>query len=370
MTHKLTIAATLLTLGLSLPACAQSDAPLTPGREKALEHISATRLETHLSFLASDMLKGRDTPSEGLEAAALYIASQFERAGLEPAAEGSWFQTADMYRFTDERGRQRIVSGERLPDGIEGEPVRLRNVAGLLRGSDPELRDTFILVSAHYDHVGIGRADASGDSIYNGANDNGSGTVTVVELALAMGPSPPPGRSILFITWFGEERGLLGSRWYAERPLVPLERTVANVNLEQVGRTDGDEGDQTGRLAFTGHTFSEVPAYFQEAGETVGIDIYHHEEYSAPFFRMSDNIALAGKGVPAHSATVAFQYEDYHRPGDHWQKIDYRNMARTARTLALGLYLMADNPDPPGWNESLPETRPYVDAWKALHGGR
>ncbi len=366
-----TIAAGALALLILFPAVplAQGTGFLTAERREALEEIRPDRMEDHLSFLASDQLGGRGTPSEGLDAAALYIASQFERAGLEPAADGSWFQTAVLYRYTDERGRQRMATADRLPEGVEGEPVELRNVAGILRGSDPGLRDTYILVSAHYDHVGIGRADASGDSIFNGANDNGSGTVTVVEMALVMGEGPPPGRSILFITWFGEERGLLGSRWYADYPLVPLEQTVANLNLEQVGRTDGDGGDQTGRLAFTGHTYSEVPGIFQRAGEAVGIDVHHHEQNSANYFSRSDNIALAAKGIPAHTACVAFGYPDYHQPGDHWEKIDYENMARTARALALGLFLMGDDPDPPSWNEELPAVQRYVEAWKVLHGG-
>lgn len=362
-------AAAALTIALPASVSAQTADVLTTARRQAVERVSALEMETHLSYLASDMLEGRDTPSEGLQDAADYIASQFARAGLEPASDGSWFQTAVLYRYTDARGRQRMVQEEQLPEGVEAEPVRVHNVAGLLRGSDPRLRDTYVLVSAHYDHVGIGRVDARGDSIYNGANDNGSGTVTVVEMALAMGSAPPPRRSVLFITWFGEEKGLLGSRWYAEHPLVPLERTVANMNLEQVGRSDGDGGDQTGRMALTGHTFSEVPGYFQRAGEAVGVDVYHHEQYSAPFFRRSDNIALASKGVPAHTATVAFQYEDYHRPGDHWQKIDYANMALTARALVLGVCLIADDPDPPSWNEEIPETRPYVEAWRRRHGG-
>ena len=105
-----------------------------------------------------------------------------------------------------------------------------------------------MIVTAHYDHVGNqGAADDKGDHIYNGANDDGSGTVSVVELASALATlKTRPKRSILFMTFFGEEKGLLGSRYYGRHPVVPIEKTVADVNLEQVGRTDDSEGPRVG----------------------------------------------------------------------------------------------------------------------------
>ena len=115
----------------------------------------------------------------------------------------------------------------------------LRNVAGILKGSDPALRNQYVLLTAHYDHLG-----KSNEGIYYGANDNASGTVSVIEIARALAVlHPHPKRSILFMALFGEEEGLLGSYYFTHHPLVPLRNTVANVNLEQMGRTD----ERTGR---------------------------------------------------------------------------------------------------------------------------
>jgi hypothetical protein len=245
-------------------------------------------------------------------------------------------------------------------------PVKLRNVAGLLRGSDPVLKETCVIVSAHYDHLGIGAA-VNGDSIYNGANDDGSGTVSVIELASALSKlKTRPKRSILFLTWFGEERGLLGSRYYGRHPIFPLEKTVAMVNLEQVGRTDDSEGPQVGTATMTGFDYTDMGPIFKAAGEKTGVKVYKHEQNSDDYFGRSDNQALADAGVPAHTLGVAFEFPDYHQPGDVWEKIDYENMAKVDRMIALALATIANSVEPPKWNEANPKTAKYVQAWKSL----
>jgi hypothetical protein len=502
----------------------------------ALEAVSAESMKGHLSFLASDALEGRRTPSRGLDIAAEYIAAQFRRAGLEPAGGDGYFQTAEWrlsardasafrltfgggsspapavrpeqlgigfgvagFNFwepagelslsgarllkldyasfpgalTREQAEGRVVvtelpavprgdlgralqvlretndflarvrglgaplvlafdrrserarggraprvidpelsgAGRDLPDfgfggaqtapvvfvhGAEAArffdslpagasdatadvrvpaasetPVRVRNVAGLLRGSDPALRDTYVIVSAHYDHIGVREGcDASReDCVNNGANDNGSGTAAVVELASALSKlSKRPKRSILFLTFFGEELGLVGSRYYGRHPLVPLEKTVAQVNLEQIGRTDDSEGPQVGSLAVTGFDFSEVGEFLRRAGEAEGVRVYKHPTKSDAYFSRSDNQSFADAGVPAHTAGVAFDFPDYHSAGDHWEKIDYANMARVARALGRAALLIADSAQEPRWNEQNPKAARYVEAWKKLHG--
>jgi Zn-dependent M28 family amino/carboxypeptidase len=137
-----------------------------------------------------------------------------------------------------------------------------------------------------------------------------------------------PKRSILFVAFFGEELGLRGSRFYARHPIFPIEKTIANINLEQVGRTDSSEGPQTATATLTGFDYSDVGKVFEGAGELTGIRVYKHPVNSDYYFSRSDNQALADLGVPAHTVCVAFSYPDYHRPGDHWDKIDYENMAR------------------------------------------
>jgi hypothetical protein len=480
----------------------------------ALDHISADSLRGHLSFIASDALEGRNTPSPGLDIAAEYIAAQFRRAGLEPAGDDGYFQSAkfaladtpmdsfelklksgsetvsvakDQVSFNiaselnlstpifkvdyadraaiaalkpeqiegkvvlteipDSRraegprrvelfmareeflnkmaglkaalvisidrlsatgtgpGQGRLMDSEtrraayqppgaraitvhdpkavklydslkpgltsaelslRLPAAVE-RPVRLRNVIGLLRGSDPVLKDTFVLVTAHYDHLGT-RPDLAGDNIFNGANDDGSGTVSVIELASALASlKQRPKRSIVFMTFFGEEKGLLGSRYYARHPAFPIDKTVADINLEQVGRTDSSEGPQIANATLTGFDYSDLGAIFKAAGESTGITVYKHEQNSDSFFARSDNQALADQGVPAHTLCVAYVYPDYHGVGDHWDKIDYANMAKVDRMIALALMMIANNLEAPRWDPSNPKTARYVKAWQDHH---
>ncbi|MFN2414463.1 MAG: M28 family peptidase [Pyrinomonadaceae bacterium] len=335
-----------------------------PAWRAALEAVSAESMKGHLSFLASDALEGRRTPSRGLDIAAEYIAAQFRRAGLEPVGDEGYFQTAKLADVaTSERARARLT-----PEAGE---MKVRNVAGVLRGSDPALRDTYVVVSAHYDHIGVREnCDSSReDCVNNGANDDGSGTVGVIELASALSKlARRPKRSILFLTFFGEELGLVGSRYYGRHPLVPLGKTVAQVNMEQIGRTDDGEGPQVGTLAVTGFDFSEVGDFLRRAGESEGVRVYRHPTKSDSYFSRSDNQSLADAGVPAHTAGVAFEFPDYHAVGDHWDKIDYANMARVVRAVGRAALLIADSAREPRWDEQNPKAARYVEAWKKLHG--
>ena len=469
---------------------------VTPDVQSALEHISADSLRGNLSFLASDVLEGRDTPSRGLDIAAEFIASQFRKAGLDPAGNDGYFQDAKMLlrmsnldgfelilshggkefaaaakdvriraaaglnltnaavikadasdeqalgSLTPEqvnnrivivelaRGRQRNIrsalrrlreakpaamiivdrggtgseesSGAQLvdPDNPDSTPtpritlqgaeagkfydslrpgstgalasihlaqpsekiVQLRNVIGLLPGSDPSLKDSYVLVTAHYDHLGE-KPSGEGDRIYNGANDDGSGTVSVIELANALSKlKERPRRSIVFMTVFGEEKGLVGSRYYAHHPLFPISKTIADINLEQVGRTDSSEGPQMATASLTGVDYTNLTDYFQTAGELTGIKIGKNKRDSELYFQASDNYSFAEAGVPAQTLCVAFQYPDYHGLGDEWNKIDYDNMAKVDRMAALAVIMVAGSPDPPRWNESNSRTAAFRKA--------
>jgi hypothetical protein len=449
-------------------------ADLTPQMQSTMDHISAQSLRGHLSFIASDLLEGRATPSRGLDLAAEYIAAQFRRAGLEPVGDDGYFQTATLLQrepnwegfemtFTsgdktiridrseayllpesalnlhdvpvivadqntpadqargkvvflaNPRGRgnfdqpalvlsanANIPAGPQVRDPEAGNtgrgamnmvnkpelaaflkdhpdarlnlrmaasierPVKVHNVAGLLRGSDPKLKDTYVLLTAHYDHLGT--RTTGDDKIFNGANDDGSGTVSVVEIASAIAAlNPHPKRSILFMTFFGEERGLVGSRYYGRHPIVPLDQTIADLNLEQIGRTDASDGPQVGTASITGYDFSELPGILADAGKIAGVKVYKNEEASDAYFARSDNQALADVGIPAHTLCVAFDYPDYHKVGDHWEKVDYTNMAKVDRAVALALLHVASDAAPPKWNESNPKAKKYADAAAKLH---
>ena len=242
------------------------------------------------------------------------------------------------------------------------EQSKLRNVIGLLRGSDAAPKDTYLLITAHYDHLGI-RDNGTPDHIYNGADDDASGTASVIEIANALAVLPTrPKRSIVFMTQFGEELGDLGSRYYAQHPVFPLAKTIVDVNLEQLGRTDDTEGPRVGAFNLTGFDYTDLPAVFRKAGSQTGIQVIKHEKNSDAYFTRSDNAAFAEAGVPSTTLSVAYDFPDYHKAGDEWPKLDFENMAKVDVTVALAALDIANNPQAPKWDETNPKTERFVKA--------
>jgi Zn-dependent M28 family amino/carboxypeptidase len=173
-----------------------------------------------------------------------------------------------------------------------------------------------------------------------------------MEIAGALaGLNPRPQRSILFLTFFGEEEGLLGSYYYAAHPLEPLRSTVADINLEQMGRPDDPAGTNRNGILMSGLSFSDLPASLSEAAKWEGVTLRKRAD-SDDFFDRSDNYAFALHGVIAHTLAVAFDFPDYHRASDTADKIDYENMARVDRAVAAGVIAIADRPAPPAWSDS------------------
>lgn len=324
-------------IGLVAAALVAADAGLSPAERSAIHSITADALRGHVSFLASDLLEGRATPSRGLDIAAEYLASQFRRAGVAPAGVEGYFQSGRV----------------RLPKGRE---VWGRNVAAVIRGADPALRETYVIVSAHYDHIGM-LEQGEGDRIFNGANDNASGAAGVLEIAAALQRlEPKPRRSILFLLFFGEELGLAGSRYYIAHPLVPLRSTVLNLNLEQLGRTEENGKSLKGKVRLTGQDASNLRWTVERAARLNGMQ-YDPTPNGDRYFRFSDNLPFAEKGIPAHTFLVAFQYPDYHETTDHWDRLDYENMAAVVRTAATTVLLVAGNSKAPRWF-GLPKPTP------------
>ena len=249
-------------------------------------------------------------------------------------------------------------------------PVKLRNVAGLLRGSDPALKDTCVMVTAHYDHVGV-RGPEGTDRIYNGANDDGSGTVSVVEIASALASlKERPKRSILFVTFFGEEKGLLGSRYYGKNPIFPVEKTVADVNLEQVGRTDDSEGPQVGTARMTGHGYSDVSKVFIAAGDAEGVKVLRHPRTTAtPTSRASRQ---SGPRRPRRAGPHAVRGLRLSRLPRRGRSLGQGRLLRHGQDRPHGrpwaLLTLADDPNEPKWDESNPKAAKYLKAWKERRG--
>ncbi len=244
--------------------------------------------------------------------------------------------------------------------------VKLRNVAGLLRGSDPQLKDTYIVVSAHYDHLGSS-GTGQADRVFNGANDNASGASSLIEIGAALAAlSERPKRSILFLAVFGGANGLYGSRHYTRHPIFPLARTVADLNLEMLGRTDDMEGPTPRQLYVNGFDYTDIAPIMAQAGAVTGIKVVKHAVKTESSFDRSDNITFAEAGVPATMVSTTYEYPDLHTPGDEWTKLDYENMAQVDRCIGLALWDMANTDKAPQWNRKNARTARFVQAFDNL----
>lgn len=504
----------LILPALAAAACTTAGHRASASLRTAAETITASDMYDRIAFLASDDLRGRDTPSPGLEAAARWIADELASFGLEPGAADGWFQRypfpavaldvdetrfhvsagathtftygadfwADAGRPTEpagmvyvgpelaedaavedrvvlarldglpEHGRRgwrlerdarrqaygtrrraatagatavafvldpavseedvrRLAQAAEEPDRVLGDPARdstlpvfylrheagLRifrmagldgstllardtvdrpvplsgatvtamagrapvdearppNVVGVLRGSDPELQNSYVVITAHMDHVGVGRPDETGDSIYNGADDDASGTSVLVEVAEALATlEARPRRSVMFVAVSGEEKGLLGSRWFVNHAPVPLDSMVANVNIDMVGRNAPDSIVVIGQeYSSMGPLVRSIGADNPELGLTISEDLWPEERF---FFR-SDHFNFAAKEIPAlffFSGT----HEDYHRPGDEVDEIDTDKTARVGRLVLYLVHAVADSETPPRWDPEGLET--------------
>ena len=223
------------------------------------------------------------------------------------------------------------------------------NTIGILEGSDPVLRNEYLVFSAHMDHVGI--TPGLPDSINNGADDNASGTTGVIELAEAFSrPGARPRRSIIFLTVSGEEKGLWGSRWFSEHPAVPLEQIVADINIDMIGRNWADTIVAIGKEhSDLGATLERVNAAHPEL-RMVAIDDRWPEER---FYFRSDHYNFARKGVPA----IFFfngVHEDYHRVTDSPEKINSEKESRILRLLYYFGQEIGDAPERPKWERGEP----------------
>jgi Zn-dependent M28 family amino/carboxypeptidase len=238
---------------------------------------------------------------------------------------------------------------------IDSRAVMVPNVVAVLPGSDPALRDEYVVYSAHFDHVGVGAPDATGDSIYNGADDNASGTSAVLEAARAFAAlDRAPARSIMFVFVSGEEKGLLGSMYFVEDPPVPVAQMVANINADMVGRNAPDSIVAIGQDYSTlGPTVQRVARANPGLGLVVAPDLWPEEQL---FFR-SDHFSFAAKEIPAIFFTSGL-HEDYHRPSDQAHLIDSDKLSRVARLLFRVGHDVAENRARPEWTaEGLAEVR-------------
>jgi hypothetical protein len=332
---------------LALAACAPRTAPAPQAPPPAVPAAAAAtgvRVEdvrAQLYALAADSMEGRATASAGGMRAAVYLAGRLQALGVQPAGDLGYFQIVPV--ALDRNGRLRLAGAADELAGLSPEErPQAFNVVGMIPGSDPALRHEAVIVGAHYDHVGIGRAVA-GDSIYNGADDDASGSVAVLEIARALAASAPK-RTVVFFFATGEEVGMLGTEWYIRHPVVPLDSTVAGFFVEMIGRPDSLAGGP-GRAWLTGFDRSTVGQVLADAGVPLVPD--PRPEHN--FFERSDNTPFARRGVPAHVISSFNLHADYHRPTDDADRIDYEHMARVIQASIHATRLLADGPRP-RWN--------------------
>ena len=318
----------------------QAGLPQAEGVIRGIPAVNIDDVRRGLTALAHDSMEGRMTASPGAARAARFIAAEFRAVGLEPAGDSAdWFQRVPLARREGGRGFTLISSaaGDTFPADRRVNDV---NVAGMLRGSDPALRDEVIVVGAHFDHVGI-RQHASGDSIFNGADDDASGVIAMIEIARVLSVGAGPRRSVLFVAFTGEEVGLLGTHYYLANPIVPLDRTVAQFQIEMIGRPDSLAGGP-GRAWLTGYERSTMGDMLAENGVPIVPDPRPDQRF---FFR-SDNIAFAYLGIPAHTLSSYGMHRDYHQPTDDVSGVDFQHMTDVIQAAARAVRLLADGPRP------------------------
>lgn len=309
-------------------------------RTEALESIKGEDLRKHANFLSSDTLEGRGAGTRGGRAASIYLAEQFKKKDLAGGAS----PTSYLQEF----------SGE------------MRNVLGIIPGRDPVLKDEYIIVCAHFDHVGYG-SGATGTSlgptghIHNGADDNASGVSTLLEIVEAFRElKVSPRRSVLFAFWDGEEIDLLGSKHWVANPTVPLSQVKFVVNLDMVGRLKNDKVELIGSRTAVG--LREIMARHNQTS-LLTVDF----PWDVP--DNSDHHVFFARRIPILMPFTGF-HDDYHRPSDDPDKLNFEGMKRIGQWMFSLLLDLSENEEmvPAFRAESMQEKQPQQTAAEADAG--
>lgn len=280
---------------------------------KINEYITPGDLEEWVSCLSSDDMKGRANGSYEMRLAAMWLAGRFKEFGIQ--------------EFKDYPGYIQEYSFSR-----RGSSVNERNIIGYVEGSDPELKDEYIIITAHFDHIGI-RKGAEGDSIYNGADDNAAGTSTLLGVAKALQISgKKPGRSLIFAAVSGEEMGLHGSRHLATNSPVPLRSIYTNINFEMTGHS---EELGRGNYYMTGCSYSTLDDLVMQFGKGGAITLIDTLAIADRLFFMSDNLSFSRLkqeddlmyGIPSGTFVTSTFAPHVHSPLDEVDLFDFDNMA-------------------------------------------
>lgn len=251
---------------------------------------------------------------------------------------------------------------------IEGKvntSIEGKNVVAWIEGTDKNLKDEYVMLSAHYDHVGVGKPDAEGDSIYNGTRDNAVGTVAVMNAAKYFAKNPPK-RSILLALWTAEEKGLLGSKYFADNPLVPLDNIIYNLNIDGAGYND------TSIITVIGLGRTTGDDMIISAVDEFGLKALADPSPEQGLYDRSDNVSFAKHGIPAPTFSLGFTAFDdeinkyYHQAADQIESMDLDYVTLYWKSFILAAQNIADAKEQPMWVAG----DKYEEAGKALYGNK
>lgn len=306
--------------------------------KKYMNSINEADLKKHLYIVASDEMQGRNTGETGQKKAGRYLIEQYKKDGISFPKGASDFYQPVPSEFMSRAFSPKLNDSENIWAYIEG----------------TEKPDEVLVISAHYDHIGMKNGE-----VFNGADDDGSGTVALLEIAQAFMQAKKDGygpkRSILFLHVTGEEHGLHGSRYYSEHPLFPVANTIADLNIDMIGRRDDDHKDNGNYVYVIGsdRLSSELHNINEDANKkytNLTLD-YRYNDRNDPnqFYFRSDHYNFAKKGIP-----IIFYFNgvhaDYHKESDEPEKIEYNLLAKRAQLAFVTAWELANRP-----------TRPVVD---------
>ena len=326
----------LLALSISCTSQKASVTDISP--TEYIKKITSENLKTHLTIVASDEIGGRETGSTGQKKAGNYLIDQYKSNKISfPKGASDYYQKIPA-AYLNANYNQKLPDSENIWVYIEGS----------------EKPNEVIVISAHYDHIGVENGE-----IYNGADDNGSGTVALLEIAqafnIAKNEGHGPKRSILILHVTGEEHGLHGSRFYTENPLFPLANTITNINIDMIGRRDDFHKDSNNYVYLIGSDYLSTDLYniCEDANNkyiNLSLD-YKYNSKADPnrFYYRSDHYNFAKNGIPS---VFLFNgvHADYHKATDEVNKIEFDALAKRTQ-LAFAI----------AWELANRDNRPVVD---------
>ncbi|GAB4107734.1 M28 family metallopeptidase [Echinicola sediminis] len=247
--------------------------------------------------------------------------------------------------------------------GKVNEAINGKNVVAIIEGNDPALKEEYVMLSAHYDHIGVGTPNAEGDSIYNGARDNAVGTVAIINAAKFFSDHPPK-RSILLCAWTAEEKGLLGSAHFSDHPMVPLDKIIYNLNIDNGGYNNTDI------ITVIGLGRTSADHFIKEAVDEYGLEAMADPSPEQGLYDRSDNVNFAKKGIPAPTFSLGFTAFDaeimkyYHQAADQVDNFDLDYAMKYWKSYILTAQKIANAGTRPKWIEG----DKYEAAGKSLYG--